>query len=90
MVNLANSGTPDDCGNIFKKRDAFDFVVTKFLDIENQIIPFFQKYPIRGIKALDYADFVKAADIIKVKGHLTAEGLDQIRKIKAGMNKGRK
>jgi hypothetical protein len=87
MVNLANYL---DCGNIFKKRDAFDFVVTKFLDIENQIIPFFQKYPIRGIKALDYADFVKAADIIKVKGHLTAEGLDQIRKIKAGMNKGRK
>jgi hypothetical protein len=30
-------------------------------------------------------------DIMKVKGHLTAEGLDQIHKaIKAGMNRGRK
>ena len=27
---------------------------------------------------------------MKQKKHLTAEGLDQIRKIKAGMNKGRK
>jgi hypothetical protein len=31
-----------------------------------------------------------SADLIKNKAHLTAEGLDQIRKIKAGMNKGRK
>jgi hypothetical protein len=27
---------------------------------------------------------------MKNKAHLTVEGLDQIRKIKAGMNKGRK
>jgi len=78
-----------DCGNVYKYREAIEFRIHKFSDITDKIIPFFNKYPIHGIKALDYADFVKAADIMKVKGHLTAEGLDQIRRIKAGMNKGR-
>jgi len=41
------------------------------------------------VKSKDFADFCKVVDIIKVKGHLTAEGLDQIRKIKSGMNTGR-
>ena len=78
-----------DCGNVYKFREAIEFRIHKFSDITYKIIPFFNKYPIHGIKALDYADFVKAADIMKEKGHLTAEGLDQIRQIKAGMNKGR-
>ncbi len=78
-----------DCGNVYKYRKAIEFRIQKFSDIRDKIIPFFNKYPIQGIKALDYADFVKVADIMKVKGHLTAEGLDQIRKIKAGMNTGR-
>lgn len=37
--------------------------------------PFFDKYPLSGVKALDYADFRKTADIIRVKGHFTEEGL---------------
>ena len=77
-------------GKIYKNRDTFDFRVTKFDDIVNKIIPFFKKYPILGVKALDFADFCKVAEMMKDKKHLTAEGLDQIRKIKAGMNTGRK
>jgi hypothetical protein len=65
------------------------FVVSKFSDIETKIIPFFNKYSIQGIKALDYADFKSAAEIIKVKGHLTEKGLETIRELKAGMNTGR-
>jgi hypothetical protein len=38
---------------------------------------------------LDYADFVKIAELMKNKAHLTKEGLDQIRQIKAGMNRKR-
>ena len=45
-----------DCGNIIKNGNAFDFRVTKFNDIQNKIIPFFQKYPIQGVKALDFDD----------------------------------
>jgi len=71
-------------------KDFGEFTVTKFLDLTNIIIPFFKKYPPLGIKALDFSDFCKAAELIKNKVHLTKEGLDQIRLIKAGMNKERK
>jgi hypothetical protein len=65
---------------------AGDFVVTKFTDIAEKIIPFFNKYTIRGVKALDFSDFSTVAEIIKNKDHLTPDGLDQIRRIKAGTN----
>lgn len=73
----------------YRGLQAGDFVVTKFSDIAEKIIPFFNKYPIRGVKALDFADFSAVAEIIQNKHHLTPDGLDQIRIIKAGMNKGR-
>ena len=37
----------------------------------------------------DLADFCQVAEMMKVKKHITLEGLEQIRKIKAGMNRGR-
>ena len=76
-------------GKIYKNRYAFYFTVSKFSDITEKIIPFFKKYPILGVKALDFADFCKAAELMKNKAHLTKDGLEQIRKIKAGMNRGR-
>lgn len=78
------------CGNIYKKRESLYFIVTKFADIENKIIPLFKKYPIEGIKLKDFQDFCKVAKLMKSKKHLTIDGLEQIRKIKAGMNTGRK
>jgi len=77
------------CGNVYKNREAVDFIITKFSDLKNKLIPFFKKYPIQGVKFLDYLDFLKVMDIMENKAHITEEGLDQIRKIKAGMNKGR-
>jgi len=38
---------------------------------------------------LDLADFIKVAELIKAKNHLTSVGLNQILIIKSGMNKGR-
>jgi hypothetical protein len=77
-----------DCGNYYPSstREEGNFSITKFSDIELKIIPFFEKYPIHGVKALDFADFCKAGEIIKVKEHLTNEGLVKIEKIKSGMN----
>jgi len=68
---------------------AGDYVVTRFSDHIEKIIPFFDQYPILGVKGLDYADFKKVAEIMKTGGHLTQEGLEEIRKIKEGMNRGR-
>jgi hypothetical protein len=50
---------------------------------------FFQNYPLQGVKLLDFNDFCKIADFMKNKSHLTSEGLEQIRHIKSGMNRGR-
>jgi hypothetical protein len=41
------------------------------------------------VKSKDFEDWVKAADIIRSKAHLTKEGLEQIRVIKDGMNRSR-
>lgn len=37
------------------------FTVIKFKDIEENIIPFFNKYLLQGVKSKDYADFYKVA-----------------------------
>jgi hypothetical protein len=83
-----------DCGKIYKQSsssEVLDFVVKKFIDIEQKIIPFFIKHPLYGVKSKDFEDFCKIANIIKeAKPHLNPEGLEQIRQIKEGMNKGRK
>lgn len=80
-----------DCGKVTNHSNgrAVVFRVSKFEDIINKIIPLFNQYNIEGIKALDYDDFCKAARLIEKKIHLTPEGLEQIQKIKLGMNRGR-
>lgn len=81
------------CGNIYKvykDSEAVRFTVTKFNDLTDKVIPFFNECPLLGVKYLDYLDFVKIVGLMKAKAHLTREGLDEIRKIKAEMNTGRK
>lgn len=52
---------------------------------------FFKKKALKknGAKAKDFADFKKVAELMDSKSHLTEYGLESIRKIKAGMNRGR-
>ena len=77
------------CGKLTRKRDVYEFQVFKFTDITDKVIVFFEKYPILGEKAKDFADFCYVADLMKNKVHLTVEGAAKIQKIKEGMNKGR-
>lgn len=37
----------------------------------------------------DYLDFVKVVELMKSKAHLTKDGLEEIKQIKSGMNRGR-
>jgi hypothetical protein len=84
-----------ECGRY--NEDSGQFIVTKFEDLTNIIIPFFGKYPIlssggpegTGVKAKDFSDFCTVAELMKNKTHLTKEGLEKIRFIKSGMNTGR-
>lgn len=61
-------------------------VVRRLTDIKDIIIPFFDKYPLLGVKVHDYADFKSVANLMVGKAHLTKEGLETIRDIKNGMN----
>jgi hypothetical protein len=79
------------CGNVSlsSTANAVNFRVTGIADLTDKILPFFFKYPIEGVKAKDFDDFCKVAELMRSKVHLTSDGLEQIRKIKSGMNRGR-
>ena len=78
-----------NCGYVtqYKNRKVCEFVTTKIKDIINYIIPFFDKYEIKGSKYNDYIKFKEAAFMIKNKEHLTEEGLTKIINLKNSMNK---
>lgn len=75
---------------IYYTKSSVNLQIVKTSDIINVIIPFFEKYPIQGMKSLDFSDFKKISKIIKTKDHLSLEGYNKILKIKSGMNLGRK
>jgi len=78
------------CGKIYKhSTNAVVYRVSKRSDLTEIIIPFFIKYPILGVKALDFKDFCSISELIKNKAHYSKEGLDQIIQTKANMNTGR-
>lgn len=80
-----------NCGRTSEnpKNSAVELIISKFSDIENKILPLFNKYPLLGTKRRDYEDFCQIALLMKNKVHLTNEGLEQICQIKSGMNRRR-
>ena len=79
------------CGKVFLRfrENKVDFQILKFRDLCEKVLPLFQSTDLQGVKSKDFADFCKAIEIIKKKEHLTAEGLDKLRALKQGMNRGR-
>ena len=81
-----------NCGNIEKvstRPDEVKFIVYKFSDIRDKIIPFFQNYPLHGIKSKDFKDFCEIAKLMENKLHLTIDGIKKIKSLKSGTNRGR-
>lgn len=62
------------------------FIVRKFENISDIILPFFKVHMIEGIKREDFEDWSRVAELVKSKAHLTEKGLEKIREIKLGMN----
>jgi len=58
-------------------------------DLIEKILPFFDKYPLKTKKRLDYEDFKLLWQFKKEKKHLTEIGLSQMKQIKENMNFGR-
>ena len=78
------------CGKIYKHSiNAVVYRVSKRSNLTEKIILFFTKYPILGIKALDFKYFCLIAELTNNKAHYTKEGLAHITNIKANMNTGR-
>jgi hypothetical protein len=79
------------CGQIEKhsKNPAVALVITKFVHNTEKIIPFFENYPLVGVKKLDFKDWCKISQLMTQGSNLTNEGLNLISSIKAGMNRSR-
>jgi len=70
-------------------RPVCEFKVNSFKYLLNKIIPFFDANPLLTTKILNYLDFVTVMRLVERKEHLTQSGLEEIRRIIAGMNRGR-
>jgi len=77
------------CGTSTSDRRTKTFWVQHFNNNYNIIIPFFTQYKIRGVKYLNFLNWVQVARLMKDKKHLTLEGYDEILKIKNQMNNSR-
>lgn len=65
------------------------FVVYKFSDIVEKILPFFDKYSLHGKKSLDYNDFKTVTNIVSENGNINHNVLKIIKHIKSKMNRNR-
>ena len=72
-----------------EKDNSVHLQIANFTDILEKIIPFFELYPVQGLKSLDFEDFKKVCNIVKSKKHLTPEGVKTILEIKSNMNQNR-
>jgi hypothetical protein len=80
-----------DCGAVYKYdyENVVYLRISKFKDIFFKLIPLFEKYNIKGVKALDFKDFCEVAELINNKYHLTLKGFSKIQQIKLKMNRKR-
>jgi hypothetical protein len=81
------------CGSLVKPtgdRDRYTISVSSISDLVNIIIPLFEQCPIYGAKYKDFLDFCRGIQIIKEKGHLTLQGLNELKDLAYGMNTYRK
>lgn len=76
FVNYFNSG------GSYVNKESVRYIASKFLDIQEIIIPFFKKYPLQGYKLSNFDKFCSVAELIKKQAHLTHEGIQEIINIK--------
>jgi len=75
-----------NCGRIEKRKTkAYDFTITSLKDLNDKFIPIIIKYPIIVYKDICFKQFCKAIYLMKIKSHLTKQGLLKLIKIKCNM-----
>jgi hypothetical protein len=63
------------CGNVYNDSETVQFTVTKYKDLTDKVIPFFDKYKIVGVKFQDYQDFKKVIELMQKKGSFNLRGI---------------
>ena len=72
-----------DCGNVYKHyKNTKVLMISGLNNINNKIIPIFNKYMLKGVKYLDFKDFCKATELVNKGIHITIEELEKIQIIK--------
>ena len=56
--------------------------------LNESIVPFFEKHPLKSKKRVDFAKFRKILQLMMKQEHLTSEGIEEIRNIAKSMNTG--
>lgn len=79
------------CGKVYDRSDTpfSTFIVSDLDSLLNIIIPFFNKYFLRGNKYLDFLVFKQIVEMINKKDHLTIEGKEKINGLLKDFNKKR-
>ncbi len=78
-------------GKIYKYngKSAVSLTIVDITNITYIMLPFFKENPLVGMKFYDYLDWCKIHSLIINRSHLTVEGINTIKLIKYGMNRGR-
>src|SRR3990167_3485599 len=83
------------CGAIYlqtEKREnhseCYRFEINSRRDVQNTLIPFFDKHKLQSTKQSDYLLFREAATMVRKKEYLTLKGMRKFEKLKKKMNLG--
>ena len=77
-----------NCGVVRRNHaDRYCWRVRDLDNLANIIIPFFERYPLRSRKRIEFLKFAKVIRMMRAKLHLTQEGFDEICKIALTMNR---
>ena len=78
-----------DCGVVrVNHGDRMCYRVRSVKHLNETIIPFFEKHPLKTKKNVDFKKFRRILRMIADKQHLTADGIEAIRAIARQMNRG--
>ncbi len=78
------------CGVVRRNRgDRMAYRVRNREHLLRRIVPFFVEHPLKSKKRVDFQKFRRVLLMMERGDHLTAEGIEKIRRIAAQMNRGR-
>lgn len=87
FIKFFNCGSVNVRSNIATPR--CDFIIQDATSLLEKILPHFDTYPLLNLKQEDYICFKECMTIIKLKQHLTTEGLNKIKSLNLEMNSNR-